>query len=103
MMSDRPIGAMLSGGIDSAAVVALMSETSSKVKTFTVGFEGGGDADETGLARETGRLFDTDHHEPIVPLSAFSAELEGMIELLEEPVGTSSAMGFGDVARLASP
>jgi asparagine synthase (glutamine-hydrolysing) len=103
MMSDRPIGAMLSGGIDSAAVVALMAETSSRVKTFTVGFEGGGDADETGLARETARLFDTDHHDRIVPLTDFSAELEGVIEMLEEPVGTSSAMGFREVSKLARP
>src|SRR4051795_2639409 len=94
MMSDRPIGAMLSGGIDSAAVVALMAETSSKVKTFTVGFEGGGDADETGLARETARLFDTEHHDVIVPLSDFRDALADVIELLEEPVGTSSALGF---------
>ena len=50
MMSDRPIGLMLSGGVDSAAVLALMSERSSRVKTFTIGFEGGGDADETPLA-----------------------------------------------------
>jgi asparagine synthase (glutamine-hydrolysing) len=103
MMSDRPIGAMLSGGIDSAAVVALMAESSSKVKTFTVGFEGGGDADETALARQTARLFDTDHHDTIVPLSDFNRELEGVIELLEEPVGTSSAMGFREVSRLARP
>jgi asparagine synthase (glutamine-hydrolysing) len=103
MMSDRPIGAMLSGGIDSAAVVALMAESSSKVKTFTVGFEGGGDADETALARETARLFDTEHHDTIVPLSDFSNELAGVIELLEEPVGTSSAMGFREVSRLARP
>jgi asparagine synthase (glutamine-hydrolysing) len=103
MMSDRPIGAMLSGGIDSAAVVALMAESSSKVKTFTVGFEGGGDADETSLARQTAQLFDTEHHDTIVPLSDFNRELEGVIELLEEPVGTSSAMGFREVARLARP
>jgi asparagine synthase (glutamine-hydrolysing) len=103
MMSDRPIGAMLSGGIDSAAVVALMSEASTKVKTFTVGFEGGGDADETGLARETAQLFDTEHHDAIVPLRDFGDQLAGVIETLEEPVGTSSAMGFREVARLARP
>ncbi len=66
MMSDRPIGAMLSGGVDSAAIVALMAESSSQVKTFTVGFEGGGDADETALARETAELFGTEHHELLV-------------------------------------
>ncbi len=101
MMSDRPIGVMLSGGVDSAAVVALMAERSSQVKTFTVGFEGGGDADETGLARETAELFGTEHHELIVGHSDFAAELPAVIEMLEEPVGTSSALGFRQISRLA--
>lgn len=103
MMSDRPIGAMLSGGVDSAAVVALMAECSQKVKTFTVGFEGGGDADETALARETAQLFDTEHHDAIIPVGDFSEDLAAVIEMLEEPVGTSSAIGFREVSRLASP
>ena len=102
MMSDRPIGAMLSGGIDSAAVVAMMAHSSSQVKTFTVGFEGGGDADETGLARETAALFGTDHAEIILPASDFARDLEGVVEQLEEPVATSSAIGFRAVSRLAS-
>jgi asparagine synthase (glutamine-hydrolysing) len=101
MMSDRPIGAMLSGGVDSAAVVALMAEKSSQVKTFTVGFEGGGDADETGLARQTAELFGTEHHELIVGHGDFAAELPAVIEMLEEPVGTSSALGFRQISRLA--
>ena len=101
MMSDRPIGVMLSGGVDSAAIVALMAEQSSQVKTFTVGFEGGGDADETGLARETARLFGTEHHELIIRDADFAAELPGVIEMLEEPVATSSALGFRAVSRLA--
>src|SRR5207247_227048 len=66
MMSDRPIGAMLSGGIDSAAVVAMMAESAGPVRTFTIGFEGGGDVDETGLARETARLFGTEHQDAFV-------------------------------------
>ncbi|MFN2628821.1 MAG: asparagine synthase (glutamine-hydrolyzing) [Gaiellaceae bacterium] len=101
MMSDRPIGAMLSGGIDSAAVVAMMARSSSQVKTFTVGFEGGGDTDETGLARETARLFGTDHADLVLPASDFARELEEIVELLEEPVATSSAIGFRAVSRLA--
>lgn len=101
MMSDRPIGVMLSGGVDSAAVVALMAERSSQVKTFTVGFEGGGDADETVLARRTADLFGTEHHELVVGHGDFSADLAGVIEMLEEPVGTSSALGFRQVSRLA--
>jgi asparagine synthase (glutamine-hydrolysing) len=101
MMSDRPIGAMLSGGIDSAAVVAMMAEASSQVRTFTIGFEGGGDADETGLARETAELFGTEHHDLILPAGDFRGALEDVIEALEEPVATSSAIGFRAVSRLA--
>ncbi len=101
MMSDRPIGAMLSGGIDSAAVVAMMARSSSQVKTFTVGFEGGGDADETALARETAALFGTDHSDVVLPAGDFARDLEGVIKQLEEPVATSSAIGFRAVSRLA--
>jgi asparagine synthase (glutamine-hydrolysing) len=101
MMSDRPIGAMLSGGVDSAAIVAMMAEQSSQVKTFTVGFEGGGDADETALARQTAELFGTEHHELVVSGGDFASELPLAIEMLEEPVATSSALGFRAVARLA--
>lgn len=103
MMSDRPIGAMLSGGIDSAAIVAFMAEKSTQVKTFTVGFEGGGDSDETALARATAKLFGTDHHEIVLPAGDVREELPATIAMLEEPVGTSSAVGFREVARLARP
>jgi asparagine synthase (glutamine-hydrolysing) len=103
MMSDRPIGAMLSGGIDSGAVVAMMAEAGGQVKTFTVGFEGSGDADETGLARETARLFGTDHHDAILLPGDFREELSSVVEMLEEPVAHSSAIGFREVSRLAHP
>jgi asparagine synthase (glutamine-hydrolysing) len=101
MMSDRPIGAMLSGGIDSAAVLAMMAERSTQVRTFTVGFEGGGDSDETPLARETARHFATEHHEIVLPASDFRSDLAATIEMLEEPVGTNAALGFREVSRLA--
>ena len=103
MMSDRPIGAMLSGGIDSAAVVAFMAEASPHVRTFTIGFEGGGDADETALARATARHFGTEHHDVVLPAGGFRDELPAVIEMLEEPVGTTSAIGVREVARLARP
>jgi asparagine synthase (glutamine-hydrolysing) len=101
MMSDRPIGVMLSGGVDSAAIVALMSERSSQVKTFTVGWKDGGDADETALARETAALFGTEHHELVMDHEDFAAELPEVIAMLEEPVATSSAFGFRAVSALA--
>jgi asparagine synthase (glutamine-hydrolysing) len=102
MMSDRPIGAMLSGGIDSAAIVALMAEAGGTVKSYTVGFTGGGDADETALARQTAELFGTEHHDLIVPAGDFRDDLRETVEFLEEPVGTTSALGFRQVSRLAA-
>jgi asparagine synthase (glutamine-hydrolysing) len=101
MMSDRPIGAMLSGGIDSAAIVGLMAEEGATVRTFTVGFEGDGDSDETPLARETAQRFSTEHHDIVLRGADFRDELPAVIEMLEEPVATSSALGFGEVSKLA--
>ena len=64
MMSDVPYGAFLSGGVDSAAVVAAMAARSDQAPTtFTIGFPGHGDElDERGPAAESARLIGTDHH-----------------------------------------
>src|SRR5690242_16889546 len=66
MMADVPLGAFLSGGIDSSAIVALMSEFSSRpVKTFSIGFKEP-DYDETPYTRLIASRFATEHHEFIV-------------------------------------
>ncbi|MEK7448701.1 MAG: asparagine synthase (glutamine-hydrolyzing), partial [Planctomycetota bacterium] len=95
MISDVPIGALLSGGVDSAAIVAVMSELSgSAVKTFTVGFEGADEINEFKEARETARFFKTEHYEKIISQKDYQTWLPKSIWHLEEPVGTTSALAL---------
>ena len=67
MVADVPLGAFLSGGIDSSAIVALMAERSTQpVKTFSIGFENAGPYDERRFAKIVADRFRTDHHEFVV-------------------------------------
>ncbi len=65
LMSDVPVGAFLSGGIDSSAVVALMRDAGAVPRTFTVGFAERG-FDETVYARQVAQRFGTDHTEVLL-------------------------------------
>ncbi len=76
MRSDVPVGAFLSGGLDSASVVAAMSAASSgPIKTCTIGFDSSG-ADERSLARLVARAFNTDHVESVVEARAWRSATE---------------------------
>src|SRR6185295_14533023 len=68
MMSDVPYGAFLSGGVDSAGVVAAMkSRSKTPPATFTIGFPGHGDVlDERAHAAESERIIGTDHHDTVM-------------------------------------
>lgn len=103
MMSDRPIGVMLSGGVDSGAITAVLAQHSSRVRTFTVGFSTGGDTDETGLAAETARLFGAEHEHRILGPSDYLDALPRSLEILEEPVGSNSSLAVNYVAELMRP
>ena len=98
LVSEVPLGAFLSGGIDSSAVVALMSEQSSEpVKTFSIGFE---EQDFTELkhARRVAEHLGTDHHEFIVRPDALEM-LPLLVEHHGEPYANSSAIANYYVAR----
>jgi asparagine synthase (glutamine-hydrolysing) len=104
MMSDRPMGVMLSGGIDSAAITAVMARHSPQVKTFSVGFTGGGEGtNEVPLAAETARLFGAEHESAIVGPDEYLAKLPESLITLEEPVGSTSALAVRFVAELMRP
>jgi len=91
LMSDVPLGAFLSGGIDSSAVVALMCEQSSeRVKTFSIGF-GERDFSEIAHARRVAERFGTDHHEFIVRPDAIEV-LPLLVRHYGEPYADSSAI-----------
>lgn len=93
MVSDVPIGAFLSGGIDSSAVVACMAEETSKpVKTYAIGF-GGSAADdfynELPYARRVSTLFGTDHHEIVVKPDVV-ALLPRLLWHMDEPIADTA-------------
>jgi asparagine synthase (glutamine-hydrolysing) len=91
LVSDVPIGAFLSGGIDSSAVVALMARASDRpVKTFSVRFDGGAD-DETAVARLVAARYATDHHEITVAPDAAEV-LPSLVWHYNEPFADSSAL-----------
>src|SRR5882724_3076550 len=98
MMSEVPLGAFLSGGIDSSAVVALMSEQSSKpIKTFSIGFEEQ-DFSELQHARRIAEHVGADHNEFIVRPDALEV-LPLLVEHYGEPYADSSAIPTYYVAR----
>lgn len=100
MRSDVPLGAFLSGGLDSSAVVALMSEVSSTpVKTFTIGFDEA-DYDEREQARRVARHFATEHHEAVVRPDVVDV-LPTLIRRYGEPFADSSAIPTYYLAKLA--
>ena len=101
LISDVPLGVLLSGGVDSSAVVAVMSGLVSRpIKTFTVGFAAEGDYDETKYARLVAKRFETDHQEVILQPNACEL-LPKLIWHLDEPIADQAALPTYLVCELA--
>ena len=92
LMSDVPLGAFLSGGIDSSAVVGIMSELADRpVRTFTIGFDDRDGFDERPFARQVARRFRCDHEEFVVHPAAVDL-IERLVWHHDQPFGDSSAV-----------
>lgn len=90
-MSDVPVGALLSGGVDSASLAALLTEVSDgPLHTFTIGFVAGSH-DEAARARETARALGSHHHELTFSTAAFDC-LPAVVQHLEEPQRSATAI-----------
>src|SRR2546428_981620 len=89
LISDVPLGVFLSGGIDSSAVTAMMSQLGGDVKSFSVGFAERS-FDESRHARQVARHLGTDHHEITLEPSMLLDLIPKLPTLLDEPLGDAS-------------
>ena len=102
MMADVPFGVFLSGGVDSSANVALMSELMSQpVRTFTVGFKDNKDLNELDSARAIAKRFGTDHHEVVIGREEMQKFLPDLVFHQDEPLADPVCVPLYHVSRLA--
>ncbi len=102
LMSDVPLGMFLSGGIDSAAITAVMAGlVTDPIRTFSVAFSEN-EANELAYARIVAGAFKTDHHEIVVSPEQFFAALPRLIWHEDEPIAHPSSVALYFVSKLAS-
>lgn len=102
MISDVPVGAFLSGGVDSSAIVALMSEqTDQRIKTYSIGFHNAPGYDELEHASTVANLFDTEHHEKIVTAEDIRTFLPRVVDIYDEPLADATSIPIYFISQLA--
>lgn len=102
MVADVPVGALLSGGLDSSLIVAHMVRTSSQpVHTFAVGFEDP-QLDERGVARSVARHLGTVHHEQVITDADAADTLPQLVARMDEPLADYAALPTFLISRFAA-
>jgi asparagine synthase (glutamine-hydrolysing) len=102
MVSDVPLGVMLSGGLDSSLITALMAERSDRpVQTFSIGFAEDGGSNELPDAQRVADRLGTDHHALVTSAADHPDLLDEALWHLEEPIADVSCLGFLLLSRLA--
>jgi asparagine synthase (glutamine-hydrolysing) len=106
LISDRPVGTFLSGGIDSTSVLGIAREfKKDKIKTFSVGFDVDDQNDkfnaDLSLARKTSEFYDTEHHELIINSRDILNNLEKVVYHMDEPVAEATQIATFLLSELA--
>ncbi len=103
LLGDVPIGLLLSGGLDSAVLGYLMSKfNATPIKSFTLGFEGKGDFNETEYAKETARLINSDHYQVLINKKIYLDTFNKSFYHVEEPIAEPTIPALYCVSALAS-
>ncbi len=102
LRSDVPLGVLLSGGIDSSAIVALMRSLGvCDLKTFSVAWDAGDEYDESRFARLVAERFDTDHQQHFITSDEYLGFLPRYVHYMDEPVADPAAPTLHQIARVA--
>jgi len=99
LIADVPVGAFLSGGLDSSCVVGMMSRLKKEVKTFTAGFNE--EHDEIHYAKKVAEHFGTDHHEVYIEYEDMTKKFDDIVYHMDEPIADPAVFPVYFVSKLA--
>ena len=90
LVSDVPVGALLSGGVDSSLLVALMAKHTDEIHTFSVGYEDNPLFDESRYFNLVAARYHTDHHHTVIRQDGLDTLVQEVCGILDEPIGDTS-------------
>jgi asparagine synthase (glutamine-hydrolysing) len=105
LVADVPVGVLLSGGLDSSLLVALLAETGQTgLTTFSIGFDGAGEesGDEFIYSDQIAREFGTDHHRLHIPKAEFAPAIGEALEAMSEPMASHDVTAFFLLSKAVS-